>query len=161
MAWVADDIDPRWQGLNHDAGLCGDDPGLNVHNPKYFLINGVPAPRTLEHARVKAHVARGQTLLVRLLNASYGLLRTTIAGLDATVVGVDGRPLGSSDAPWSRPFTIRAGEPFELNTAQRYDLILAPSRAGRYEVRFDYLDWIRKEIKDAGRGTARTLIEAA
>ncbi|MEE9269139.1 MAG: multicopper oxidase domain-containing protein, partial [Candidatus Krumholzibacteria bacterium] len=33
--WVADDVDPTWRELGHDAGLCGDDAGLNDFNPQY------------------------------------------------------------------------------------------------------------------------------
>lgn len=43
--WVLDDIDPVWHVLakdDHDAGLCGDDVGLNIFRPKYFTITGTP-----------------------------------------------------------------------------------------------------------------------
>jgi hypothetical protein len=96
-------------------------------------------------------------VLVRLLNASYGMLRTTL-GLDALVVGVDGRALGRPGSPWSRPFTIPANTPFELSTAQRYDMIVSSANAGTFPVKFEFLNWITRAIQDNGRGIANTRI---
>lgn len=155
--WAVDDLDPAWRRLGHDAGLCGEDAGLNLFNPKYFAISGVFAPNTLTDSRVVVRARAGQRILVRLLNASYSILRTTL-GVDAMVVGVDGRGLGRPGAPWSRPFTIPANQPFELTSAQRYDLILTPPGPGTYSARFDFLHWITRAIQDQGRGVAATRI---
>lgn len=155
--WVLDDLDPRWRELDHQAGLCGEDVGLNLFNPKYFAITGVFAPNTLTDPRVVVRAQRGQRILVRLLNASYSTLRTRL-GVDALVVGVDGRGLGRPGSPWSRPFTIPANQPFELTSAQRYDLIITPPAAGTYNARFEFLHWITRAIQDNGRGVAATRI---
>ncbi len=155
--WVADDLDPAWRNLNHDAGLCGDDAGLNLFNPKYFLVTGVFAPNTLSDPRVVVRARRGERILVRLLNASYGILRTTL-GVDATVVAIDGHGLGRADAPWSQPFVIPARQPFELTSAQRYDLMITPPSTGTYSARFEFLNWITRAIQNGGSGIAETKI---
>ena len=155
--WVPDDFDPRWHTLGHDAGLCGDDPGLNRFDPKYFVVSGVFAPNTLDDPAVMVRAQRGERVLIRLLNASYGMLRTTL-GLDALVVGVDGRALGRPGSPWSRPITIPANTPFELSTAQRYDMIVSSANAGTFPVKFEFLNWITRAIQNNGRGIANTRI---
>ena len=82
--------------------------GLNNFNPKYFLITGVPNPQTLTDPRVTVTARRGNKILVRLVNASYSILRTTISDLSARVIAADGHPLGGADRPWSSPFDIPA-----------------------------------------------------
>lgn len=158
--WVADELDPRWRKLNQNAGLCGEDEGLNIIEPKYFVLSGVPAPWTETDRRIVASARVGQRILARVLNASYGVTRVTLP-LDGRVIGVDGRTLGGQYSPWSAPIDIKAGEPFELISAQRYDILMEPSEPGAFEVAFEFLDWIRREIQDDGRGVARTFIEVA
>lgn len=155
--WAVDDCDPAWRSLGHDAGLCGEDAGLNLFNPKYFAISGAFAPNAMTDPRAVVRARAGQRILVRLLNTSYSILRTTL-GVDATVVSVDGRGLGRPGAPWSRSFTIPANQPFELTSAQRYDLILTPPAAGTYNARFEFLHWITRAVQDNGRGIANTRI---
>ncbi|MGB3625560.1 MAG: multicopper oxidase domain-containing protein [Henriciella sp.] len=156
--WIPDDVDPRWRDLNHSAGLCNEDAGLNVFRPKYFLITGVENTRTRRHRKVRVDARVGETVLVRFLNASYSVVRTTIEGLDAEVVGTDGRILGDPDRPWAQPYTIPAGEPFETVSAQRRDLFFRPTEPGEYRVRMEFHDWITGEIHDNGRGVAETVI---
>ncbi len=156
-AWVADDLDPKWRELGHSAGLCGEDAGLNVFKPKYFVINGVFAPNTMYDPRVSMRIARGKTGLIRLLNASYSVLSVTL-GVDVQCVAYDGHGLGTRNNPWCRPFTIRAGTPIELTTASRCDLLVKPTRQGVYPVRMEFRDWITGAIQDEGRGIAETQI---
>jgi len=154
--WALDDLDPAYRALGHNAGLCGEDVGLDQFNPKYFAISGAFAPNTMRDPRAVVRAREGQRILVRLINASYSILRTTLA-VDALVVGVDGRGLGRKGAPWSRPYTIPANTPFELTSAQRYDLILTPP-VGTHAARFQFLNWISRAIHDGGRGVANTQI---
>lgn len=156
--WVPDDVDPAWRLLDHDAGLCGEDHGLNNFNPEYFLISGVPNHRTMTDPRVAVSARVGQRVLIRLLNASYSILRVRF-GIDIMVHSVDGVGLGSAVEPWSRPFLIPAGEAFELTSAQRYGIIVTPVAPGVIPVDMEFLHWIRRDVQAAGRGVARTVIK--
>jgi FtsP/CotA-like multicopper oxidase with cupredoxin domain len=155
--WVADDLDPRWRTLGHSAGMCGDDVGLNRFDPKYFCISGVFAPNTLNDPRVMVSAQRGQTVLIRLLNASYSILRVTLP-MDAQCVALDGHPLGGPAKPWCAPYTIRANQAFELATAQRMDLLIRPRFAGVFTANLEFLDWITRSVQNDGQGIARTQI---
>lgn len=155
--WVADDLDPRFRQLDHSAGLCGDDAGLNRFEPKYFCVSGVFAPNTMTHPDVVVRARVGEPILIRLLNASYSILRTTI-GLPARVVGCDGHVLGGAGKPWCRPTNLAANTPFELTTAGRYDLLITPTTPGIFNARMEFLDWSRREIQNNGAGVAETRI---
>lgn len=157
--WVADDIDPRWHGeirsLGHEAGLCGEDVGLNRFNPKYFLLTGVFPNKTMTDSRTVTTARIGQTVLIRLLNASYSILRVKL-DIDAELIGVDGHFLGNE--PWERRDTIRAGQWFELTSAQRYSLLLRPTVAGTFGARMEFRDWITRRIQNNGQGVINTKI---
>jgi FtsP/CotA-like multicopper oxidase with cupredoxin domain len=154
-AWVADDMDPRWHEFSHNDGLCGEDVGLNRFEPKYFLLSGVFNNRTMTDSRAVATVAAGKTLLIRLLNASYSVLRVTL-GVDAEVHAVDGSRLG--ERPWNRPFAIPANQPFELTTAQRWGLLIKPTQRGEISARMEFRHWITGRLQDNGRGVLNTRI---
>ncbi len=155
--WVADDVDPRWHEYEHDAGMCGQDVGLNDFKPKYFMISGAPAPTTLTDPRSAVRAAYGKRILVRLLNASYSVLRVTLP-LNAKCVSWDGRPLGRAGSPWCAPYDFLAGVPFELGTAQRCDFIIEPPPRGTYRAKLEFLHWITGQVQDNGRGVAETQI---
>lgn len=155
--WVVGDVDPSWQEKDDQAGLCGEDAGLNNYNPKYFHITGAFAPNTTTDPRAVIRARVGQRILVRLLCASYGVVRCTF-GLPATIHGVDGRGLGRDRAPWSRPYPLPAGQALEFTPGQRYDLIMTPTAAGTFNARFEFLHWATRAIQDGGRGVATTRI---
>jgi FtsP/CotA-like multicopper oxidase with cupredoxin domain len=154
--WAGDEIDPVWHTLNHNAGMCGEDVGLNDFNPQYFLISGVPNPRTRSDPRVMIKAAVGQTILIRYVNAGYTVHRLVFA-TDAEVVGVDGRQLGGSRSPYSRPFLLPAGKPLEVTSAQRYELLLQPAVRGSYSVFIEFRHWVHGTTL----GIASTTIEVS
>jgi FtsP/CotA-like multicopper oxidase with cupredoxin domain len=159
--WVADDVDPVWHELGHSAGLCGEDVNLDRFRPQYFMISGVPAPRTLTDPRVVIRAKPGQKILIRLINASYSVLKVSL-GLDSTIVAADGRGLGCAESPWSKPIPLPKGAHHELTSAQRYDFIIeAPATPGTYPVRLAFHDWATDQIQAGGRGIAESRIIVA
>jgi FtsP/CotA-like multicopper oxidase with cupredoxin domain len=155
-AWVVDDMDPTWHAIaDHDAGLCGLDVGLNRFVPKYFLLNGIFSNATLTSAKTTVSAKLGQKILIRLLNASYSVLRVTL-DCDATWACSDGHAMGTE--PWCDTKILPAGVPFEMSTAQRYDLILSPPAKGTYGAKIEFLHWITGQIQDNGAGVIRTKV---
>ena len=153
-SWVMDDIDPRWHHLARDAGLCGDDAGLNIFKPKYFMINGAARPaasRTLG-APTKITATKNQRVLIRLLNASYSVLGVKINGLASELISVDGHALVGADRPWSSAKPINPGEEIFLPPAARHDLWIDTTNqpAGHHLVEFKYYDWVTKEVHNKG-----------
>lgn len=144
--WIADDMDSFWHDAPcEDTGLpdvghpfhppaAANELALNVFEPDHFFISGVHHSLTETDPRIVARVRVGETLLLRIVCASY-LLQTWTLGVDAEVIAMDGRTLGNSGQnPYGSPFTLRAGTPFELSTATRRDLLVRPNRPGVYPV---------------------------
>ena len=149
VEWIPDDVDPRWHTLDHLTGVlaCPFDTSRHLlhFDPKYWLLSGVPHPRSIDDPAVAVRCGLGERVLVRLLNASYGPVVVTLP-FDALCVNIDGHTLGGpKDARYSHPYWITAGHPLELSTAQRYDLLLEPDRLGVFEVPFDFKHWVRNE----------------
>lgn len=165
--WVCTAHDSRWHVLGNDHGLMhvadANDPAaftkngiLNDYRPDVFTISGAVASGTTTITDARAAVAArvGQTVLLRVLNASYTVTEITI-GAPVTVIAQDGRPLGVPPfGRYSEPWDVAAGEPFQLNSAQRYDLLLRPTTRATIPVQVDYLDWRGYGV----RGRARTRI---
>lgn len=158
--WAFDDVDPNWRRpeIDHQSGLCGDDAGFNIFEPKYFMCSGVPNPLTKTDPRVAINAKVGQRILIRHLNASYSIITTRFTGLDATIYSVDGRPLSHPAHPWSSPIQLAAGSPLETTTAQRRDMIIVPTRPGVYPVITEFRDWQTGQIQNGGRGVVETYI---
>ena len=156
--WAFDDVDPRWHEMNHDAGMCGDDVGLDRFEPKYFLISGVPSHKTKTDPRVRVNAKVGQRILLRCLNASYSVVSIRIMGLEAVCFGCDGRGMDDPERPWLQPIPWHADEPYEMVTAQRRDLIVQPTVPGAYKVIVEFRDWITGKIQNNGAGVCETII---
>ncbi len=148
--WAAGGIDPSKHELNHAAGLDGEDAGLNLWEPRYFHISGAFHPDSLTSPRAAVTAAPGQTILARIINAGYFPQRWSFGGLEAEVIASDGRPFGSIEEA-GPPFVILEPQSFRtrellVGSAERYDLMLRPTRAGRSVVRVEHLDWITGEV---------------
>jgi len=146
MLLVLQDVDPEWRHLSggHDAGMCGNDVGLNDFNPKYFMINGVPHPNSLTDSRTVVEAKEGDDVLIRILNASYCINFISIP-LDVDIVEVDGRPLfpTPSNHGYSQPFTIPAGTTMEMETAQRHTALIRNIPAGEYKITCEFRHLVR------------------
>ena len=153
-SWVIDDVDPRWHNLPRDAGLCGEDVGLNNFKPKYFLVNG--ASRSLASnvlaASTKITATRNQRILIRLLNASYSVLGVKINGIPSELISVDGHAIASPERPWSSAKPIAASEEILMPTAARHELWIDTTNVnpGSYAVEFKHYDWITKKVHNTG-----------
>lgn len=128
---LADNADPMHTG---GTGL----KGLHDFVPDHFFITGVPHPWTRnkttdrKNPGTAVEVKAGQTLLVRLLCASYGINTYLIQGLDAEVIAMDGRVLGDDYySRYNNPFYIPANVPWDLTAARRFDLLIRPTRKQR------------------------------
>lgn len=153
--WCLDDMDPRWHELtDHDAGLCGEDVGLNRFDPKYFLLSGVFNNKTTTDPRSVVTAKSTQRILIRLINASYSVVEVTLS-CDSTCQGMDGKPLNEA---WCKSYVLPKNEPFYLTSAQRRDLIIGPLPKGTYTAKFRFLHWVTGEVQDNGKGVLESRI---
>lgn len=151
MVWAAHAADPRWHLIEaHDAGLCGIDAGLNIYRPEYFLLSGVWGNQAQFHPQTEVIAQVGERVLIRLINASYTLLRVLFTH-DVEIVAADGHSWGRY--PWCPSTqTLPARRMIELAPAQRYDFIVEPKNTGNYYVFFEFRDWITNKIHHNGAG---------
>lgn len=174
--WVVDEIDSQWHVVvaeDHDAfmAMCPHEPtdppldpndpntftqdgNLNNFRPDVFVITGVPVavgstPITPSPTSIEIPARVNQTTLLRLLHAGYTIQQYTF-GLDALVIGMDGRALGVPPYQnYSRPFVVPAGRSFRFTSAMRWDIIFRPTTTGRFPVTVEFFDWVtgRRYVK--------------
>jgi FtsP/CotA-like multicopper oxidase with cupredoxin domain len=155
---VFDDVDPRWHTLDHNAGMCGDDVGLDKFNPAFFLINGAHNGITQTDKRTVTRTTAGKNVLVRLANASYSKLYVTL-DLDAWIVEVDGRPLRTNAAKgaFAKPRLLPKGTRLELAVAQRWALWIPNIPRGDFKITGDFHHWITNRRHADGQAIAKII----
>ncbi|WP_318779093.1 MULTISPECIES: multicopper oxidase domain-containing protein [unclassified Arthrobacter] len=160
-------VDPRWHKMHHAAGLSGEDAGLNRFEPKHFYLlggnlakRGNTDGRTWSLSSIPANVVPGvrKPTLLRILNANYlpnRMYFTDPAGKPAKIAEIiahDGRPFRDTSVPGAPSLPSGAsGNPLFTSVlcfgaAERYDVILRPPTAGRYQLRVEWEDWITGKI---------------
>src|SRR3954463_9931225 len=135
--------------------MCGEDVGLNVLKPDYFLINdqGQAAdgsPITADHVAVKAKV--GQTILVRTIHAAYVPITYDFGSLDPMVIENDGRPFRTKvdlsgrqpqgdliAIPWN-------STPQRTGPAERWSFLLQNVSPGVYPIELRFHNWITDKV---------------
>ncbi len=144
--WVVDEIDSRWHTLSWNAGTCGEDVGLNILNPDYFIITGVDGTGTsaMNTPPISATVQVGQKLLARYICAGYHPQRIRFGGLTGTAYVSDGRLL---------PNPVQVTE-LRAHSGERYDIMFEPTTPGEYIIEADVIHW----ISGAVLGTVRTKV---
>jgi hypothetical protein len=131
----------------------GNQPGINDRffkgdfhdfNPDYFFVTGVNFPAPLGSTgtiapnllvppdlnsgvrgmQISVNALVNQTVLVRCLCAAYVSVKVTFP-VDAVIIAFDGRALGVPPfGSYTHPFLVKAGIPFQLSTARRFDALI-------------------------------------
>jgi FtsP/CotA-like multicopper oxidase with cupredoxin domain len=155
--WVLDDIDPDWHGSAGPVSSAAAADRERPFAPKYFLINGVPNTEALHDERVAIDAKVGDKILIRLLNASFSLVRVKIEGLQGQIIAVDGKALASAEHPWTKWSPVKPAHPFYLSTGARNDILIDLDAeasglvaGGDYLVTFEFLDWEKRALRNAG-----------
>ena len=169
--WAVYAADPRMHGLNHEAGLCGEDVGLNRFSPKYFMINnrdqknGAITPQELAGTvpppdrppildpKIAISAKQGETVLIRTIMAQYYPVTIQFGDdahpLSASIWGSDGRP-------FRRTFSYKGenevGDCVSVNgivthvmsPAERWDFLINTGDfpLGDYPITMLYSHWI-------------------
>jgi FtsP/CotA-like multicopper oxidase with cupredoxin domain len=131
----------------------GNQPGINDNfffgdfhdfNADYFFATGVNFPGPVGSSpsiapgivvppdlnsgvtgmQVSINAQVNKTILVRCLCAAYVSIRVTFP-VDVVIIAFDGRALGVPPfGLYSSPFVVKAGTPFQLSTARRFDALI-------------------------------------
>ena len=130
--WAFGGWDVRKHDLHQSAGLLGENVGLNVWEPQYLHINGAFGDAAATSKRVTINAQTGQTVCLRLLNAGYSIAEVKFGGLEAELIGSDGRP-------FPRSFTV---DEWMTSGAERYEAMLRPTRPGTYPITVEFFHYI-------------------
>lgn len=160
--WVFDDIDPSW----HTSDAAANAPstgaangGFNPHlfDPKYFLVNGIANTDAARHPDVAVQARSGDKLLLRLVNASYSLMRIRFEKLRGHIVSVDGSALDVAERAWTRWIAVEPDQAVLMATGSRNDVLidLDPQKnnvkpGDSFQVVFEFLDPARRAVRNSG-----------
>ncbi len=157
-------VDPRWHELGHNAGLSGEDVGLNRFEPTHFYVLGgnLSQPTSGEVSAATeiraASRGAGHPSLVRVLNGSYFPCRITFdtpTGAPARIaelISHDGRAIRDTSKRTGASPPVRAvgnrllTSTMAFGAAERYDLLLDPPTPGTYKVHIDFLHWVHRGV---------------
>jgi hypothetical protein len=149
--FVFDDVDPDWHGATATANTAD-----STFNPKYFLVNGVANTETLNHPDVAISARAGEKVLIRMLNASYSLVKISIEHFHGSIVSVDGSAIDTASCPWTSWIPVQPDRPVFMATGSRHDLLIDldamknPSVPGAsYKVTFEFLDLSRRLVRNS------------
>ncbi len=128
--FVLSEMDSVGHQIDHD-NIYNNGPAMNWthYRPDYFLLNGKAYPDTTKDPDDNVNGSRGQTILLRFVNAGSRVRVIHPDGLRFLVIGTDGRKL---DHPYTE-------DTLKIGPAERYDVILHLGQAGRFTLH-DHMD---------------------
>ena len=182
--WPIYAVDPRWHELDHAAGVCGEDVGLNDFRPEYFVLGrwsqdpagppiegdapGDPAivadedngERHRQPIAVRASV--GDSVFIRMVDATYFPVEVDFGELNSQIqlIEADGRPLHDGIDFTGRGVGVRVVSlPWDRTDmrfapAERLGVLFKPTRPGVFPVTMRIRHWITNAVV----GTIRTTI---
>ena len=167
--WALYTVDPSWHNLQHFAGFCLEDAGLNQFNPEYFLIGRHPQhpdgrPITGDASQpVAVSAPRGENVYIRMVQAGYHPIELDLGALGAYthLIEADGRAirdgidldgLGAGRAPVAVPFNELPSK--RLSPAERVGLLINSPVAGEFPVEIKTRHWVTQEVI----GMVRTMV---
>jgi hypothetical protein len=157
---VFDDVDPNWHDAT-TAAATSNGALKPVFNPQYFLVNGVANTGTLNHPDVAISAKAGEKILIRMLNASYSLVKISIEHFHGSIVSVDGSAIDTAASPWTSWIPVQPDRPVFMATGSRHELLIDldpaknPAVPGTsYKVTFEFLDHSRRSVRNADSARA-------
>jgi hypothetical protein len=118
---------------------------FNDYTADYWFVTGVPVPAHkggtgtipagvvvppqlmsgISGVQVSINAQTNQTILVRILNGAYNILRVTFP-VDVVIIAWDGRALGVAPYAHNESYLVPAGTPTEFSVARRFDALIRP-----------------------------------
>ncbi len=121
--FVLSEMDSVGHQIDHD-NIYNNGPSMNWthYKPDYFLLNGKAYPDTTADSDDSINSRRGQTVLVRFVNAGSRVRVLHPDNLRFLVIGTDGRKL---DQPYTE-------DTLQIGPAERYDVLLHLDQIGHF-----------------------------
>ena len=138
--WHLHTLDSSW----HSQMVSG--PRTVRHRPDYFMINGRDGASAIDDPTSAISAARGERVLIRLINVGYQPALVELGGLQFDVIASDGRPL---------PTPVTTNEQL-VAPGERYDILFTMPAGANYSAMVEYLDIRLKRVL----GPAPTRVQA-